>query len=388
MVRFLKSKDKNLRVLIVGMFPDEANAVYTGPMRAVHHLARALSSRENVDTTLLTAYRMRHWSKPTEIRREGDLRVVHTSYAGLLRTMRLRSDVDVINIHGVSLFNWMAGSRHLHSHPAAVLYTAHGVVPFERRYGFRHSRFKAFLEKRLVNGCDHLITVSEGTRQLLVDTYGISQNRIAVIGNGVDTDFFRPKRPSISSKEKTVQMVCVGTITPIKGLDFLLQAMKRLRNHGVKLQLIGSPTDYLQELRRIHADLFQSGTVEYAGTKNQEELLDAYASADIFVLTSQYDQYPQAVLEAFAMGKPAVISDRVGVKAIVRNGEEGFVVPYGDVDALARQIRYLADQPKVRAAMGKKARLLAEKNSWNCVSETYLRLYRRFSRLNQARFSQ
>jgi len=77
------------------------------------------------------------------------------------------------------------------------------------------------------------------------------------------------------------------------------------------------------------------------------------------------------------MGLPVIISDRVGVRAVLQEGREGFIVPYGDVEALADKIGLLISDPILRLGLGKNARSKAEKNSWSRIASSYLEYFTR-----------
>jgi glycosyltransferase involved in cell wall biosynthesis len=361
---------------IVGLFPADANTVFSGPMRVVTELSLALSRFDRVDVTLVRATRFRNLFQPVVRSEKDGMKIDTVSYPHLLPYLKSRTEIDILNVHGVSFFNWMAVSGTRQSRPVQSVWTAHGFIPLERRFGFGHSAFKGLLEKSLARKSRHITTVSTQTRKLLTDAFSVPAERIEVIGNGVDTIYFHPLGRG-PSPDPSVHILFVGSILPIKGIAFLLHALNRLKHLPLTLHLIGQATPYLETLKSMFQGLFTEGRVLFEGPKQQEELRKAYAQADIFVLTSEYDQYPQVVLEACAMGLPVIISDRVGVRAVLQEGREGFIVPYGDVEALADKIGLLISDPILRLGLGKNARSKAEKNSWSRIASSYLEYFTR-----------
>src|SRR5207342_2108903 len=91
-----------------------------------------------------------------------------------------------------------------------------------------------------------------------------------------------------------------------------------------------------------------------------ERIVERYAVADVFALLSGREPWGVVVNEAAACGLPLVLSDRVGAAHdLLRNGENGFLVPAGDVESAARALRELVDDPALRIAQGARSRELA-----------------------------
>ena len=358
-----------MNVLLVGNYPSEANGVFTGPMRVVANLAKALSDLDGVSVTVLTPHRIRHLFRSQETLRSSHPRVVRTTY---LSSLTHRGGFDVVNVHGVSLFNTLALSRSTNRKRTKIVFTAHGLIPMERELGYRYPRWMASCEKRLICSSDAITTVSEETKQYILAAYDVPAEKITVIGNGVDVEVFHPdgnRKPERSNGR--VEALFVGDLLPAKGLDFLLAALGRIDDSRLVVRLVGTRTVYFDALAREHRSLFEEGKVGYAGRMGQEALTEAYRRADFCVFPSRYDQYPQVVLEALSMGKPVVLSDRVGTRRIVEDGVDGYVVPFGRTDLLAGKIVTLTQDRGLRERMGRRARQKAEQNTWAHIAEEY-----------------
>ena len=97
-----------------------------------------------------------------------------------------------------------------------------------------------------------------------------------------------------------------------------------------------------------------------AGDLPHERVIEAYCAADVFALLSNREPWAVVVNEAAACGLPLVLSDRVGAAFdLLRDGENGSLVPAGDVEAAARALRPLAADPNARLAAGARSRELA-----------------------------
>ncbi len=345
-------------------------------MRAVSNLAHAMSVLKDVETALVTPLRFRYNFRKTEKIQKGRLNIYRIPYLSLFHLLPLLRKYDVINIHGVSFFNALMGNRWFHSSSAKIIYTAHGLIPLEKKFGYRYSLIKQYMEKWLVCRSDGITTVSEETKRLIIDAYSIHPDKIHVIGNGVDERFFHPIRAHTKArKDGITRILFVGSIVPIKGLDFLLKSIECVKNLPIVLRLVGNKTSYFNLLKEKYLSLFQNRKVVHTGPAAQNQLMRYYSESDFLVLTSEYDQYPQAVLEAFAMAKPAIISDRVGVKTIFEDGKDGFIVPFNNVGMLAERIKFLTENPDLCRKMGENARIKAEKNAWTLIAKKYVDLF-------------
>jgi glycosyltransferase involved in cell wall biosynthesis len=368
------SGEAHLNILIIGMYPLDSDSVLSGTERVVYNLTQSLSAIPGVSVTVLNPYRFRHFSRRHSLFRHENPRVYQITYAALPYFFRRHPEFQLVNIHGVSLFGFLGLCAGLTRPSIKTIYTAHGLIPLENTLGYNYTKTTEFFEKQLVRRSSFITTVSRQTKKALMQTYGITGKKITVIHNGVNLHDFAPVREMKSGSRETV-LLFVGSILPIKGLDFLLAAVSQVQNPPVVLKIVGKKTPYMDILRQKYAHLFQTRRVIFCGSKKQDELRRAYSESDVFLLTSEYDQYPQAVLEAFAMKKPVIISDRVGVKAIMTDGREGFVVPFGNEALLAEKIRSLAENRSLRVKMGKNSRQTAERNSWTTIAGRYLQFF-------------
>jgi glycosyltransferase involved in cell wall biosynthesis len=200
---------------------------------------------------------------------------------------------------------------------------------------------------------------------------------IAVIrGAGVDIGKFRP----VNSPAGPPVVALVARMLRDKGVYEFVGAAHRLHDAGVAagFVLIGNPDPEnpasipLEQLRSWHG---QKG-VEWWGW--QEDMISTWHQVHIACLPSSYREgLPKALLEAAACGLPIVTTDAVGCREVVRNGDNGLLVPIRDVPALAEALRILISDADLRARMGKQSRARAERefSSEQVITET-LEVYR------------
>src|SRR4029079_18630506 len=137
-----------------------------------------------------------------------------------------------------------------------------------------------------------------------------------------------------------------------KSLEDALDAVAR--THDVTLVVAGDgPERSALERRATALELEQR--VRFAGALSRDEVLTLFRAADAALLTSSWENLPHSVVEALAVGTPVLATRVGGVPEVVRDGENGLLVPPGDVDAIAGAIGRLAADGELRAALASRA---------------------------------
>jgi glycosyltransferase involved in cell wall biosynthesis len=197
---------------------------------------------------------------------------------------------------------------------------------------------------------------------------GLAVEEIAVIPNGVDLARYSPA-PSVARFEAPT-ILYLGRLKRYKRVDLPIRAIAALRDAGVAVRLIIAGTgDQEDALRSLRDELGLAGMVELRGFVSEEEKLDLFRRAWVHVLTSPKEGWGITNLEAAACGTPTVASDSPGLRDSVRDGETGFLVPHGDVVALADRIRALVEDPGLRDVLGRKAHRFAQRFTWDRAAE-------------------
>jgi len=208
------------------------------------------------------------------------------------------------------------------------------------------------------------IAVSESTRRDLMDR-GMDGDRIRVIPNGVEVDRFKPASPEARTPDPT--LLYLGRLRRYKRVDLLLKAVAHLRQDGLPVRLrIAGRGPHEGALRAMAANLgLGTDAVQFLGFVTEEEKLSLLQTSWLHLLTSPREGWGIANLEAAACGTPTVASDAPGLRDSVLHGETGFLVPHGDVEALAREIRALVLDPELRGRQGAQARAFALGFQWD-----------------------
>lgn len=202
------------------------------------------------------------------------------------------------------------------------------------------------------------------------------------VPKGVDVARFRPDGPShrdaLGLRDRRVA-IAVARLVPLKNLAMLIDAVAQLRRRlpAVHLIIVGSGPD-AESLQRRAAECGVADRVTFAGDVPHAETPAWYRSADVFALSSHFDNSPNAVLEAMASGLPVVSTDVGGVREFVADGIGGALVPAGDAEAMAAALeRYLTDAATARAAGSFNAARAAAEFSWRRSAQRLLDVYDR-----------
>jgi glycosyltransferase involved in cell wall biosynthesis len=199
---------------------------------------------------------------------------------------------------------------------------------------------------------------------------------------GVDTAAFTPSGPNRRQAEGLTErrvVLCVTRLVPIKNLPLLIEAFAELHQDRLDttLVLLGEgPQESV--LRARAAALGVSESVKFAGYAPQEETPAWYRTADVFALSSDFDNSPNVVLEAMACGLPVVATDVGGLRDYIVPEVNGLLVPKGSRADFADALATYFDQPVLARATGRTNRATAvERFSWAVSAARMLAVYER-----------
>ena len=195
----------------------------------------------------------------------------------------------------------------------------------------------AALIRSNLQACRHLICVSEGLKREALKL-GTPDDKVSVIGNGVDADRFRrgdagTARESLGLPRGATVILSVGHLRGLKGFHLLIEACARLGREDVTLVIAGDGPER-GALGRLAGSLGLGDRVRFPGAVRNEDLPRYYQAADLFALASSGEGWPNVLCEAQACGLPAVATDVRGVPEIVRDDSLGLLVRERSADGL------------------------------------------------------
>lgn len=222
-----------------------------------------------------------------------------------------------------------------------------------------------WLTRRLAASGSATVAVSSALAVQLGKILGLEPGRISAIPNAVEIPE-ADHRPDPSRFTIGV----LSRFVPHKCLDHILTAAAKVPDAHL---LIGGSGPDRADLERLAADLGIDDRVEFLGWVDPNEVL---SQCDIVALASRIEGHPLTLLDAQARGIPAVATDVGGVAEIVANGETGYTVPYGDIEAMAAAFTRLAGDPALVKQMGATARRQAEAGYGpDAMASAYANLY-------------
>ncbi|HOE79253.1 MAG TPA: glycosyltransferase family 4 protein [Smithellaceae bacterium] len=214
------------------------------------------------------------------------------------------------------------------------------------RQKFRVYRWYTFIRMQLkvARQFSHIITVSEFTKKDIAKEFGLDQNKFRVVHNGINNEFFYPKQNGPRPENSLI--VTNSADTPLKGLNFLLEAVARVRRERhLTLTVIGQPKkDGIIE--NLVKELKLGDIVRFTGRIENEEFADYYAKSTLAVVPSLYEGFGIPAAEAMACGVPLISTSGGALPEVV--GDAGLVVPPADATALAQAITRLLDSAEER----------------------------------------
>jgi glycosyltransferase involved in cell wall biosynthesis len=200
------------------------------------------------------------------------------------------------------------------------------------------------MQMKVARRLSHIITVSQTARQHIADTFKISEDKLRVIYNGIDTDIFSLS-PRVARLDNRL-LVVISRDTPVKGLRFMLEALAVLRQkHDLELIVVAKGTDNRTTQRLINT-LGIKDYVKFIDEIDTPELVNQYRLAGVVIVPSVYEGFGLPAAEAMACGAPTVSTTAGALPEVV--GDAGILVPPADVKALVDAISALVANPDKR----------------------------------------
>lgn len=293
----------------------------------------------------------------------------------------LRYDVDIVHVHSNE------------SILAALLYTKRKKMPLILSYkGDLFGSYGGFIRKTSVYFYNKLINRLLSYADIIISPseYFIEESRFLrkykdkaiAIPNGINIKEFDVPYSKEECREKLQLtnkniVLFVGNIYPYKGTDILVKAMPKIIRKIPDTKLVFVGEGILKEsLRVLSIKLSVNKNINFAGFVEKSMTPLYYKAADVFCLPSTgTESFGNVNLEAMVCGVPIVASKIGGIPGVVKDGENGLLVPPRDTNALADAIIYLLENEDVRVKMGRNGRKKVENYSWEKIAEETEKVY-------------
>jgi glycosyltransferase involved in cell wall biosynthesis len=230
------------------------------------------------------------------------------------------------------------------------------------------------MQRRVIRRCDRVLTSSRETAREIQRAFRVSPEKIRMVYNGLDADFFRPLN---GEPERPSSLLFVGnTDDSKKGILYLLQALTLLPEK-VTLTIVDQGAPFKAYAPELVQRFRLTSRVTFTGKVSPEVLRQLYTSSEAVVLPSLYEGFGLPAAESMACGTP-VIGTRAGaLPEVVGEEGAGILVPARNPQALAQAIRELLRDPERRKKMGIAGRQRVEKLfTWERVAEQTVEVYK------------
>ena len=224
---------------------------------------------------------------------------------------------------------------------------------FQRLGGGPRVRFLRWTRGWALRRASRVLSPSAYLRRIALG-WGLDPERVSVLPNPA------PEIPPLPSRHELraelslegAVLAFAGRLGPQKALGVALEAVAAVPE--VTLAVAGDGPDRLALERRVR-ELGLDGRARFLGSISREGVLRLFRAADASVLSSSWENFPHTVVEALAVGSPVIATAVGGVPEVVRDGENGLLVPPGDPEALASAIRRFFDDGELRRRLAEAA---------------------------------
>jgi starch synthase len=310
-------------------------------------------------------------------------------------------DVDVVHCH--TWYAHLAGCLVKHLQGIPLLLTTHSLEPHRpwkvEQLGSAY-HVSSWVERTAYENADGVVAVSQSMKQDVHDLYGVPQDRIRVIHNGIDLEQYRPTPNVAVLREHGIDpdvpfVLFVGRITRQKGIIHLVNAIPHIHRGAQIVLCAGAPDtpaiarEMTEAVERVRANN-PNRVIWIAEMLPKEKVIALYTHAAVFVCPSVYEPFGIINLEAMACETPVVASAVGGIPEVVEHGETGLLVSPDAISAtdveprhpeqfsrdLAAAINTLLDDPELREKMARRARVRVEEEfSWTSIARQTLDFY-------------
>lgn len=188
---------------------------------------------------------------------------------------------------------------------------------------------------------------------------GVRAEQIYICPYGVDTSRFYRKGFKTRSESEPVRFVFVGGTKELKGLSYMLQAFQKVDHTKATFTIIGAD-NLCKELKEKYAK-----DVDFVGMILHDSLPGILQNYDVMVFPSLGEGFGLSIIEAMACGLPVVSTTNTGANDFIKDGENGFIVPIQDADAIADKMQWFMNHREEIPRMGKNAIKTASDLTWD-----------------------
>ena len=371
--------EKNLRVC---HFTYSFLPLIGGMEEVIHNLSLAMLNKgcepyvfapraRGRDNRLEVPYKVLRYSRPSS-RRFGLRQLLIP-----LLWYRRKYKFDILHCHGVYPPGYV-GISFQKITGVPVIITPHGGDIKKNEEGYVINPNITARIKKTFSAAQAVTAISSHVKEQVI-SLNANPERVYRIPNGIWLNEFG----SVNNKQEISEgpyILYLGRLVQPKRVDMLIEAFSRIVTQypNIRLKIAGEGKEK-NNLIKLAGSSLADKNIDFLGTVRGQEKVHLLSKALFLVLPSQREGLPVVVLEAFASGITVVASCVGGTSDIIRNGENGFLVPYEDVEGFANKFLCLLDNDLLREELATEASATASSYDWSKLAKQYISVYGLFT---------
>lgn len=236
-----------------------------------------------------------------------------------------------------------------------VIFTAHGWA-FTDGISWKKKYFYILIEKIFTYLTDHIIVVSNNDKELAIKYKVVPASKQIVIHNGIpdilDSSLLEEKQKE-SKNISPISLISIARFSKQKDHKTLLYALKEISDKNWHLKLVGKGP-LLEEVKLLSKELNINDKIEFCGERDDIEFL--LSKSDIFILSTNWEGLPISIIEAMRASLPIVATNVGGIKELIIDNENGYLIERNSSHQLSNKIASLIISKEKRLSFGKKSR--------------------------------
>jgi len=385
--------DDTFDVVMIGHFPEDPLFIKGGVQASIYGLSRALRVHPEIGRVVAISLPMdleqgrqrwqNTWDGIDVTYITAPSRFMISSLVNLPYTMRLISGLKhpIVHVHGTGMFQ-AAVCCVLRIKRIPFIWTLHGLAENETRETYRQNRsvrnalrygYYTLLERFKLAIVPHIFVNTPYVLNQLK-----TKSKVHVLPIGIFVQEFAALQGNI----RTAPVIfSLAVLNPNKGHHLMLEAFSRVREKIPDAQLILAGVSlagpaYFKSLQPLAANLRIEDAVEFAVSRPRSEIVSHFGQARVFALHSKEETQGLVLCEALASGVP-VVSTRVGgIPYVITEGQDGFLVDYGDVAGFTDAILRLLTDDALHARMSQQAIISSNRFDWKNIAPDVVKIYR------------
>lgn len=278
-------------------------------------------------------------------------------------------DVDILHVHLFPAQIFVPIVAKLAGIKSPLLTTDHSTFN-RRRTNFLGKTFDKYMYSFYTN----IVCISNGVYKVMSEWQPRYINKLVVINNGIDLENFSYFNYQSKLEEEKLIVLSVGRLSKEKNYETAIRAISKIRDENFEYWILGG--GYLESaLKDLVVFLNLENKVKFFGFST--DVSSFLRQSDIFLLTSLWEGFGMAVVEAMAVGIPVIVSNVLGVRELLdEKNQVGYLIDPTSEDEIAERLCELIKNPRIRVFMSRNGRKKAVNYSIKKVVNSYINLYK------------